>query len=577
MSANPEQPTGEANTPDGPSEEEFRRVVRSRFTDVEIDLILELVSQLPVAVWAASGESDGFAVRLWSPGAERLYGFKKEEVFGENYIERFVNRLERRQAIADHKSLEELRQPYRNLARDQRTDKTTRLMLTQGIALWHPVLRHFLQGEIAVDATDVPGKDRSWLEQVLTPEAVQSLLEHFIEMTQAAFVSIEKVAEVARTLIKVFLGESAECLVFVERASAPLLLMGPGASVSSGEFDPRAVVRWCMNTGQATLTVDYIDRFPPPRTRGPHSSRFPERLEELSTKVPFAAAVIKDEANLPRGGVFLHLAAGGTFSELTDGVLAAVSCTVRLALAIEEKIAQTKQEGSLAAKERERQATTRLARQYRHAVLKKADLLEFHAGLLLETPTPERISRIANALSAMSHNLVATGKSFETNPSEERFSLGDVLSSVTGAIIDAYPDIHLSRDDFPQVTMSGVRPFIEGAFENLLLNAVEAQAYKGEIGVHCGRVRKSGRSQQSLDVFVCDNGPGLPAAIREKIREGQQITTKGSGRGLGLLIARLSFEECQGEMEPMTHSVSGWRGACFRVRIPLIARKAQKV
>src|SRR5437588_12858182 len=173
---------------EGLDELEFRRVVRSRFSDIEIDLILELVSRLPVALWAASGEADHFAVRLWSPGAELLYGYSQDEVLGRNYIETFVNRLERRQAIVDHKIVETTRRPYRNLARDRRRDKTTRLMLTQGIALWHPVLQHHLQGELTVDATDVPGKDRNWLEQVLTPEAMRKLLDHFTEMTQAAFV-----------------------------------------------------------------------------------------------------------------------------------------------------------------------------------------------------------------------------------------------------------------------------------------------------------------------------------------------------------------------------------------------------
>src|SRR6266542_1311410 len=171
---------------EGLDELEFRRVVRSRFTDIEIDLILELVARLPVALWAASGEADDFAVRLWSPGAELLYGYSKDDVLGRNYIETFVNRLERRQAIVDHKIVETTRRPYRTLAREQRRDKTTRLMLTQGIALWHPVLQHYLQGELTVDATDVPGKDRNWLEQVLTPEAMRKLLDHFTEMTQAA-------------------------------------------------------------------------------------------------------------------------------------------------------------------------------------------------------------------------------------------------------------------------------------------------------------------------------------------------------------------------------------------------------
>ncbi|HWM95151.1 MAG TPA: ATP-binding protein [Thermoanaerobaculia bacterium] len=555
------------------AEEEFRKIIRAQFTEIEIDLILALVSQVPVGIWAASGEAHDFAVRLWSPGAERLYGFTKEEILGKNYIEKFVNRLERRQAIADHKVVESTRASYRNLARDQRSNQTTRLMLTQGTAIWHPVLGHYLQGEITVDATDVPGKDRSWLEQVLTPESVRVLLDHFTEMTQAAFVSIEKVTEVAGALIKVFLGESAELLAFIERSGAQLARVGPGLAASACEFDPKALVRWCMTTGESTLVVDYLERHPPQQTLGRHSARFPGRLNKVSQQAPFAVGVVSDEANQPRGGIFVHLAPGTTFSELTDGILAAVSGTVKLALAIEDKIAQTLRTGSLATKERERQATIRLAKQYRHAVLKKADLLEFHSGLLLEKPPAERIARTAAALSSMAQNLVTTGKNFETNLREEEFNLGDVLSSVTGAVIDDYLDIQVLRDDFPPVIMRGVRPFIEGAFESLLLNAVEAQKYRGKIGVSCSPLARAGRSARWIDVFICDNGPGVPAEIREKLREGHQITTKGDDRGLGLVIARLSFEECRGELEPLDDPIPGWEGACFRVRIPVTGRQ----
>lgn len=561
---------------DGLTEDEFRKAVRSKFSEVEIDLILELISRVPVAVWAASGKQHDFAVQLWSPGAEKLYGFSKQDVFGKNYIEKFVNRLERRQAILDHETLEDTRLPYRNLARDQRSDKTSRLMLTQGIALWHPVLRHYLQGEITVDATDVPGKDRSWLEQVLTPESVRSLLEHFTKMTQAAFESLESVIEIAGALIKVFLGESAECLVLVDRPGAHLLVVGRNAPASLCEFDPKAVVRWCMSTEKITLVVDYNDSHPPARTRSPHVARFPERVQKISKKSPFAVGLVQDEDNRSRGGIFIYLAPGETFSQLTDGVLAAVCGTIKLALAIEEKIAQTKREGSLAAAERERQATTRLARQYRHAVLKKAQLLELLAGLLRENiNNQERITQTADALSSMSKNLAETGKSFETNLTPEQFNLTDVLSSVTGGIIQAYPNIKLSRDTFPQMTMHGIRPFIEGAIENLLLNAVEAQGLAGEIGVICEIIR-GGRSQRYLDLLICDNGPGLPIEVREKIRVGQQITTKGEGHGLGLVIARLSLDECGGAIEPLTDPIRGWRGACFRVRLPLATFKAKK-
>ena len=138
--------------------------------------------------------------------------------------------------------------------------------------------------------------------------------------------------------------------------------------------------------------------------------------------------------------------------------------------------------------------------------------------------------------------------------------------------MEQYPRITLSRDVFPQVVMRGVRPFVEGAFENLLLNAVEAQKYVGQVSVSCTQVR-GGRSGKSLDVFICDNGPGVKLDVRDKVKEGQQITTKGAGRGLGLVIARLSVLECHGELELLPIPLPGWRGACFRVSLPVQRRR----
>jgi signal transduction histidine kinase len=250
--------------------------------------------------------------------------------------------------------------------------------------------------------------------------------------------------------------------------------------------------------------------------------------------------------------------------------------TVKLALIIEDK---------LSVKERERQATDRLAHQYMHAVHKKADLLQVLSELLQEmAPTQlsdsgggtkaiidtKRLSQIASSLRGMSTSLIQTGKDFETKLSPENVNLADVLSWVTGAVMNTYPTIRVTREDFPQVEMYGIRPFIEGAFENLLLNAIEAQQYKGEIGVFCTSTLDS-QNQSCVDVYICDNGPGLADEVREKVGKGERITTKGEGRGFGLEIARRSFAECGGEIHPHENTKPGWHGACFRVRVPVRA------
>ena len=68
-------------------------------------------------------------------------------------------------------------------------------------------------------------------------------------------------------------------------------------------------------------------------------------------------------------------------------------------------------------------------------------------------------------------------------------------------------------------------------FVNLLLNAAQATPEAGRVHVSMSR------SAEGIVVRVCDSGPGISAALREKVF-GPFYTSKGGGTGLGLAIAR---------------------------------------
>jgi signal transduction histidine kinase len=76
---------------------------------------------------------------------------------------------------------------------------------------------------------------------------------------------------------------------------------------------------------------------------------------------------------------------------------------------------------------------------------------------------------------------------------------------------------------------------IRAAVLNLLLNAVQAMGSHGHLAV-----RLSATSDAAI-IDVQDNGPGVPAELRERIFE-PFFTTKARGGGLGLPIARRTAE-----------------------------------
>ena len=105
------------------------------------------------------------------------------------------------------------------------------------------------------------------------------------------------------------------------------------------------------------------------------------------------------------------------------------------------------------------------------------------------------------------------------------------------------------------------------AIVNLLFNAVDAVEGKGVVTV------RTGSSGDSVWIEVCDDGPGIPPEIRDKIVE-PLFTTKGKGTGLGVSIVFAYTQKHGGRLD--IESEPG-RGATFRMSFPAIPQPAPSV
>jgi len=94
-----------------------------------------------------------------------------------------------------------------------------------------------------------------------------------------------------------------------------------------------------------------------------------------------------------------------------------------------------------------------------------------------------------------------------------------------------------------------------------VVNAVEATPRGGEVKVSA--LRENG----SLRVLVEDDGPGIPAALREKILQ-PFFTTKSQGTGLGLAIVARRVAEFGGKVD-WESPVRVGRGTRFKVTLPM--------
>jgi signal transduction histidine kinase len=124
------------------------------------------------------------------------------------------------------------------------------------------------------------------------------------------------------------------------------------------------------------------------------------------------------------------------------------------------------------------------------------------------------------------------------------------------------PGIAIHRDyaaDLPRIEAHGGE--LNQVWTNLIANAAEAMDGRGELRL------SAALEGDRLKVEVCDNGPGIPEAIRERIFE-PFFTTKppGQGTGLGLhLTYNIIALHHRGQI-----AVDSQPGrTCFRVLLPV--------
>jgi signal transduction histidine kinase len=103
---------------------------------------------------------------------------------------------------------------------------------------------------------------------------------------------------------------------------------------------------------------------------------------------------------------------------------------------------------------------------------------------------------------------------------------------------------------------------------NLMVNALEAAQRGGHVLV------KAAAENATCSFTIEDDGPGIPAAAREKILQ-PFFTTKAQGTGLGLAIVARRVAEFSGRIEWRSPVLDG-HGTRFRVTLPAEEEKTKQ-
>jgi two-component system, NtrC family, sensor histidine kinase AtoS len=101
---------------------------------------------------------------------------------------------------------------------------------------------------------------------------------------------------------------------------------------------------------------------------------------------------------------------------------------------------------------------------------------------------------------------------------------------------------------------------------NLIVNAYEALSGEGHVTVTASetRLQDGAGGRDAILVEIADDGPGIPADVREKVFE-VFFTTKPKGSGLGLAIVKRIVDAHDGRLDLQTSA----EGTRVRVTLPL--------
>ncbi len=175
-------------------------------------------------------------------------------------------------------------------------------------------------------------------------------------------------------------------------------------------------------------------------------------------------------------------------------------------------------------------------------------------GLALEelvgqAPDRGRALALADGARAQIRRIDRSIRSFLTLASAsqaapEPLQLNEIADDVIlEALQLAGPGVEVRLEADPGIRLNGVATEVRAMLQTLVVNAVQASPPGVEVVVQIGA------GDDRIRIEVCDRGPGLAPAVREKLFQ-PHLTTKPDGSGMGLyLTRRLAESRYRGTIE----------------------------
>lgn len=192
-------------------------------------------------------------------------------------------------------------------------------------------------------------------------------------------------------------------------------------------------------------------------------------------------------------------------------------------------------------------------------ILNALDTLRVHgADARVRASSIELVDRGLRGMRDIVRSILATYREDRESRALSPADLEDLLLLVRPEIRRKQLDLAWVNQLPPQTPVSAFA--VRQVVLNLLLNACKAAPYGGKVGL------KAASSAGVLEIEVSDSGAGLPASVRDLLREDEAEASKLASIGLGLWVNKRIVRELGGTMV-VSRSQEG--GAVFRVVVPV--------
>ena len=191
----------------------------------------------------------------------------------------------------------------------------------------------------------------------------------------------------------------------------------------------------------------------------------------------------------------------------------------------------------------------------------------------VEDPTvkrfaPKLIGSLDRAIEFLNQTL-KFGRAQELPPQREKLGLSGLADEVMEtAVVHASSRITITNKVPPGVSVDADREQLIRVLTNLTRNAIQAiESFQAEQpDAPDGAITLQARREGSVTVIeVSDNGPGIPAQIRERLFQAFQSAARQGGTGLGLAIAAELIRAHGGDIQLQSSTEAG---TCFVITLP---------